>query len=305
MSIIKILHIIQPFILLALLPVNAQSQIETTTQPETLKQTVLQSNWVAQNQPLEQKVKGNIQTNKAVDKRTYIKLIFIAFLLLCIATQAALYWSIHKKNEHLKDFIEELTIINSNLRMTNQRIVKETHQTIKKKEALFRKEEHSLQQQIFQKNRELTSNNLSLIQKNQYLKELRKMINQVQFQQNPKDVQKQLNKIANLINFGIKVEKDWEGFYSIFHQLNPEFYKDLKRLFPTLTKNDLRVCALLKLNLAIKDIAELLGIAEESVYMKCYRIRKKMSLDSEQKLCEYLIAFEDSPKKQPYQLHHH
>ena len=48
----------------------------------------------------------------------------------------------------------------------------------------------------------------------------------------------------------------------------------LKEAHPSLTKNDLKLCAYLRLNLSSKEIAPLLNISVHSVEIKRYRLRK-------------------------------
>ena len=65
--------------------------------------------------------------------------------------------------------------------------------------------------------------------------------------------------------------------------------KKIKQLHPSLTANDLRLCAYLRLNLASKEIAPLLNISPRSVEVKRYRLRKKMDLPHEISLTNYII----------------
>jgi hypothetical protein len=66
--------------------------------------------------------------------------------------------------------------------------------------------------------------------------------------------------------------------------------KKLKVLHPLLTPNDLRLCAYLRLNLSSKEIAPLLNISVRSVEIKRYRLRKKMNLNHENGLAEYILS---------------
>ena len=65
--------------------------------------------------------------------------------------------------------------------------------------------------------------------------------------------------------------------------------KKMKSIHPTITPNDLRLCAYLRLNLSSKEIAPLLNISHKSVEVKRYRLRKKLELDHEQSLSNYII----------------
>ena len=71
--------------------------------------------------------------------------------------------------------------------------------------------------------------------------------------------------------------------------LNVIFLMKIKNLHSTLTPNDLRLCAYLRLNLSSKEIAPLLNISPRSVEIKRYRLRKKMDLPHEKSLVEYIL----------------
>ncbi|MEM9144277.1 MAG: LuxR C-terminal-related transcriptional regulator, partial [Bacteroidota bacterium] len=64
----------------------------------------------------------------------------------------------------------------------------------------------------------------------------------------------------------------------------------IKTLHPSLTPNDLKLCAYLRLNLASKEIAGLLNISPRSVEIKRYRLRKKLNLSQGDKLVDYILA---------------
>lgn len=64
----------------------------------------------------------------------------------------------------------------------------------------------------------------------------------------------------------------------------------MKSLHPELTSSDLKLCAYLRLNLTSKEIAPLLNISVKSVEIKRYRLRKKMNLDRNENLTDYILS---------------
>ena len=66
-------------------------------------------------------------------------------------------------------------------------------------------------------------------------------------------------------------------------------FKILKDKHPNLTPNDLKLCVYLRLNLSSKEIAPLLNISHRSVEIKRYRLRKKLDLEHDINLNDYLI----------------
>jgi len=52
-------------------------------------------------------------------------------------------------------------------------------------------------------------------------------------------------------------------------------------------------CALISLNLSMKEMAELMGISPESVKMARHRLRKKLNLATEENLSDFVASFKD------------
>lgn len=128
------------------------------------------------------------------------------------------------------------------------------------------------------KNKELTTNALQLIEKEQAVSELMEAV--------------MLNS-PNLYNkFQTKYKKSnkkiWEDFHLRFTQTNDAFYNKLLISHPDLTSTDLKHCALIRLNFDSKEMSHLLGISINSVHMARSRIRKKLNLTREDSLSAYL-----------------
>ena len=61
--------------------------------------------------------------------------------------------------------------------------------------------------------------------------------------------------------------------------------------YPNLTPSDVKLAAYLRMNLSTKEIAHLLNITNRSVELKRYRLRKKMNLETEINLGEFMMAY--------------
>jgi DNA-binding CsgD family transcriptional regulator len=81
-----------------------------------------------------------------------------------------------------------------------------------------------------------------------------------------------------------------ENFKEAFDSADNNFLKKVKECHPSLTPNDLRLCAYLRLNLSSKEISPLLNISVRSVEIKRYRLRKKIDLPHEKGLVEYILS---------------
>ena len=139
-----------------------------------------------------------------------------------------------------------------------------------------------LQNEIDSKTRELSASTMSIIKKNELLNTIKNELGVVKDESEIKPVIKIINK--NLSN-----TSDWEMFQEAFNNADSDFLKKVKIAHPNLTPNDLRLCAYLRLNLSSKEIAPLLNISPRSVEIKRYRLRKKMELEHEKSLVEYIL----------------
>ncbi|MFW2376918.1 MAG: helix-turn-helix transcriptional regulator, partial [Cellulophaga baltica] len=80
-------------------------------------------------------------------------------------------------------------------------------------------------------------------------------------------------------------------FEARFTAINQSFYKNLKDTYPSLSQTDLKLCALVKLNFSSKEMSSLLGISIESVHTSRYRLRKKLNLERNDNLTEFIANF--------------
>ncbi len=79
-------------------------------------------------------------------------------------------------------------------------------------------------------------------------------------------------------------------FEFMFQQLHPSFFEKLLARCPAITKSELQICALLRLNLSSKDIARLLCLSLSTVETTRHHIRKKLDLENAVNLGSFLIT---------------
>ncbi|TAK44704.1 MAG: hypothetical protein EPO28_04495 [Saprospiraceae bacterium] len=144
-------------------------------------------------------------------------------------------------------------------------------------------EKELLHAEVDNKNRELSNATLSLIRKNETLLALKTELEKVELARHD------FGRLDRLIDAHLSGDQDWGMFEEAFNQVHDEFFKKLKTQFPELTPGDLRLAALLRLNLSSKEIASLLGISVRGVENKRYRLRKKMGLGEQANLAGFLM----------------
>ena len=153
--------------------------------------------------------------------------------------------------------------------------------------------ERELQSQLDFKNKELTSYALNFVQKNELLQELQEKIKSLK-NGTPAAQKESILELDSLIRKHIGIDRDWEDFKRVFEEVHTDFHKKLMENHPELSANDLKICALTRLNLNIKETAGILNISPESVKTARYRLRKKLGLEPEEELLPYLLKLESS-----------
>jgi DNA-binding CsgD family transcriptional regulator len=154
---------------------------------------------------------------------------------------------------------------------------------IEKKQALMAVENIKLQNDIESKNRELAVSTMSMIKKNQFLSKIKSDLKK-------SESGDKIFSVIKMIDRNLNNKDDWKFFEEAFNNADKDFLKKVKSTHPSLTNNDLRLCAYLRLNLSSKDIAPLLNISLSSVEIKRYRLRKKMQLTHNEGLTDHLLS---------------
>ncbi|MBT8244905.1 hypothetical protein [Winogradskyella sp.] len=95
---------------------------------------------------------------------------------------------------------------------------------------------------------------------------------------------------SNLIHIAeSKNREDLEFFYSNFEKVYPDFKIKLLNYSNKLSSNDLKLAALIRLNLCAKEIASILNISPDSVHKARYRLRKKLGLKPKENLSAFIL----------------
>lgn len=155
-------------------------------------------------------------------------------------------------------------------------------------------EKSTLTEELELRSRELTTQTLNLLQKNALMEEVREMIAEILKSSTPSSQPQKVsyNRLIKLIDYSFSLDKEWEDFKVYFEQVHQSFFVRLKEICPDLTSGELRLCALVKLNLNLKESATILKISPDSVKTARYRLRKKLNVPEEQTLTDYLLTLQ-------------
>ena len=132
-------------------------------------------------------------------------------------------------------------------------------------------------QELEQRTQELLSYVLQEQQRNAFLLELKERIPNT----DP-------SRLIQSIDYQLNQEDRWKYFVALFDRLHPMFFSRLQAAYPTLNAHDLRLIAMLKLNLSTKEISVLLGISAQSANTARYRLRKRLELSPDAALESFL-----------------
>lgn len=108
-----------------------------------------------------------------------------------------------------------------------------------------------------------------------------------------KDDKKLLREIESLSEEISKQQQadSWEKLNKRFHITYPEFISNILEVHPDLTPAEIKLCALLRLNLDTKEIASILNQTFDSIRVSRTRLRKKLNLKAGDNLVTCLMQF--------------
>ncbi|MGJ1385594.1 tetratricopeptide repeat protein [Sphingobacterium spiritivorum] len=138
-------------------------------------------------------------------------------------------------------------------------------------------EEDLLREQLVLKGKELSIHTLNLIKNKQFLEQLRADLSSM-VKDERRDQKRQLQQLIQEIDNSFSEEQYWKDFAQAFEQVHQQFFEKLKNYSTELTASDLRLIALMKMNLSSPEIAVMLGISTDSLRVARYRLRKKLHI---------------------------
>jgi len=155
---------------------------------------------------------------------------------------------------------------------------------------IIRLKNEKLEAEIMLKTKELVDTSMQLVERSDALSKVKEELQKLYKNTNENH---DIKKTIHLLNDIEKNSASWEKFAVHFDEINNNFLKNLKSHFPKLTNTDLKVCAYLQLNLASKEIAQLMNITVRGVEISRYRLRKKLGLTTEQSIAEFLDQYKE------------
>lgn len=153
------------------------------------------------------------------------------------------------------------------------------------KEVLLEVEKKKLSDELQYKNKELEQFALAIIEKNKFLDRLKSEVKDIM--KNPQD-ETRIKAFSAQLNQNVQLERDRQKFELQLDENLKSFFHKLESHFPNLTKSEKRLASLLVLDLSTKDIASIFNISLDGVKKSRYRLRKKLNLETDEDLSQFL-----------------
>jgi ligand-binding sensor domain-containing protein/DNA-binding CsgD family transcriptional regulator len=207
---------------------------------------------------------------------------FKLLLVMAFTALAGLALRIYTKRREMDLKQKVLLSESAILSLTNEKLASE--------QAFLQLQNEKLVDEIQAKNSELMTKAVQTAHKNEILIAINEQLEDIR-NANETDKNKLLRGLKMTLKTEIESEKSWEQFTRYFDQVNQNFTLELLKKHPTLTQNDLRMCALTRLNMSNKEMAALLNISVLGVEKSRYRLKKRLNLSIEDDLDNYLRDF--------------
>jgi DNA-binding CsgD family transcriptional regulator len=167
----------------------------------------------------------------------------------------------------------------------------------KKKELKIKDEQidklysEKLQTELNLKNDQLTSITMQLVKNKEFIQSVQDKLSSTL---DKGGSAQELKRIINSIDQELSDEDYWDKFAYHFDQVHGNYLEKLSGMDIKLSPREIKLAAFLRMNMSSKEIAKLLNITTRGVELARYRLRKKLKLEREQNLVEYLIELDNT-----------
>lgn len=149
-------------------------------------------------------------------------------------------------------------------------------------------EKELLSKELEIRKKEIKSSTLHIIQNTEMLKNTQRDLEDLK-DKSDSDLNPSFRKIINNLKNNTQVFNKKE-FEKLFIEVDGDFYKKLLERHPKLTKNEIRLCAFLKLNLTTKEISSITQQRTQTLVVARHRLRKKLGLEKGESIVVYLMS---------------
>lgn len=152
---------------------------------------------------------------------------------------------------------------------------------------ILRLKNENLEKEVEAKQARLSASVLQSAHKNQFLESLKARILKIEAP-GQEGKHPELRRLIRAIDSELNQEDYWEQFQQAFDQMHQEFVHELQRRHPHISDHDYRLCYFIRMGFSNAEIASILNITVNGVEQSKYRLKKKMDLDKNASLNEYI-----------------
>lgn len=167
---------------------------------------------------------------------------------------------------------------------------KKERQLEQQKQEITRLRNEKLEAELEHKSKILAGATMMNIKHDNFLENL--IVELENFTKEHKISKLQVRPLIQHIRENISTDDEWQMFQENFDMIHKNFFRNLKMKYPNLTPSDLKLCVLLRLNYASKEIAAMQGVSVRGIETARYRLRKKLNLSEDDHLNDFLINFQ-------------
>ncbi|MCB0806968.1 MAG: hypothetical protein KDC05_14315 [Bacteroidales bacterium] len=211
---------------------------------------------------------------------------YVGYIILLLVAVGIIILMIRRKIERSKQ--NEVKLQQEKFREREDKLQRETLEAEKE---IIRLRNEKLREQMIMKDKELANSTLETIQKNKLLNKIKNDLKKMTPATIDSDLKNQIHSLTKKINKELDTEKQWEAFETHFENVHEAFLKRLKENYPDLSPRELKLCAYLRLNISSKEIAALMNISTRGVEISRYRLRKKLNLQRNENLTDFILTF--------------
>jgi DNA-binding CsgD family transcriptional regulator len=197
-------------------------------------------------------------------------------VLVALALAALILYQEKRLARHRRKLIEE-----QEEKLRQQRLSSERK--------IMQIQNEKLQSEIQSKSQQLSNVAINVVKKNEILEEIRDELKQVKAEMGQQLPNIHYQKLLHSIERNVAGKDDWVLFEQNFDEVHEQFFKRLRQIYPTISPSELRLAACLRMNLSTKEMAPVLGISVRGVEIKRYRLRKKLGLDNDANLAQFMM----------------
>ena len=172
------------------------------------------------------------------------------------------------------------------LKQTANEQLKENNQHLKE---LREKEKELSAIAIEAKEKQVATMAMSAHEKNSLLKELEQKVSFIESRIED-GIKEEVKELGKTIKSSYSLDSSWDSFLHRFEDVHPRFFHTLKTANPSLTMEDLKLSAYLKIGMSNKEIANVTHLTPGSVKTKIHRLKKKLNLGPDDNIRDIIMT---------------